>query len=91
MEIKKPTLEIEDKLEQLKVRILELHQDLSQEPSIKERDIALKELTISQEHQLINLQPLTLFNDLEQEYNKVKDFNFSKLEVKDISKNIKTL
>jgi len=91
MEIKKPTLEIEDKLEQLKVRILELHQDLSQEPSIKERDIALKELTISQEHPLINLQPLTLFNDLEQEYNKVKDFNFSKLEVKDISKNIKTL
>ena len=40
---------------------------------------------------LLNFKPLSLFDSLEEEYAKVKDFDFNKVDVKDISKFVRVL
>ncbi|MEA2037389.1 MAG: hypothetical protein U9O94_07800 [Nanoarchaeota archaeon] len=95
MEIQKPST----KAEENKIRIPELHtvhwnnelnSELIQGISIKGPDFAFKDM-LEETPNFLTLGPSDLFNSIEEEYQKVKDFDFKKLDIKDIKKHIKSL
>ncbi|MBU0628535.1 MAG: hypothetical protein KKC75_05060 [Nanoarchaeota archaeon] len=69
----------------------ELHPELFHEMSVNGEEPRLGNIPEDKEHVMLNLRPDEMFNNLEEEYNKVKDFDFSKVDVKEIRKHIKTL
>ena len=78
-------------IEQLKIELPRLNEGLLQEQSIKERDTLIKSLPIRIEHPLTDLEPLKVFEHLEEEYNKVKEFSFGRIETKDIERFVKRM
>jgi len=84
MEIKEPEIKIEKnriKIDTLKLEMPETHHDLTRKPQIKELDLNFKGFPKDTEHFILNLQPLDVFNNIEREFNKVKDFSIAKIDL----------
>lgn len=93
MEIERPTIKIEEnKITGPKLNInpkyKELNSELIEKRFIEGADSSFKGTLEHNEHSLLTIQPLQLFNYLEKEYGKVKDFDFSRIDVKDLKRNI---
>ena len=68
-----------------------LNNELIKDISIKGLDINFKDRLEERSGFLLTLQPWDLSNYLEKEYAKVKDFDFSRIDIKDIKNHIKNL
>lgn len=93
MEIKKLSIKDEVKIiEREETRLnSELHQELFHEMSVTGEDPILNRIPEVTERIMLELRPDEIFDHIEEEYNKVKDFDFSKIDVKEIRKHIKNL
>ena len=96
MEIPKLNVGIEEgKIKKSKLDVDTEHNksgsELIESPSIKQLDLNFKPGLEEMPSFLLTLQPLDFFNSLEEEYGKVKDFDFRKVDVEEIKKHIRTL
>ena len=96
MEIERPSIKIEEsKIKESRLNInpkyKELNSELIEKQPIEGAELTFKEILNDGSHPLLTIQPLQLFDSLEKEYGKVKDFDFSKIDVEDIKKYIKNL
>ncbi len=95
MEIERPSIKIEEsKIKESRLSInpkyKELNSELIEKRFIEGADFSFKEILNDGFHPLLTIQPLQLFDSLEKEYGKVKDFDFSKVDVEDIRKHIRS-
>ena len=88
-----PELNVKIKENEVKVERAALkvaHHELMPDLPIKRMDSNFKDMP-QESDCFLTLKPLDLFDSLEKEYKKVKDFDFSKINVKDIRKHIKNI
>ena len=80
--------EHEFRLETHKLAVSQIQEGLMPEVPIKKMD---SNFIPKEDNFLLTLKPLDLFDSLDKEYAKVKDFDFSKIDVKDIKKHIRNV
>ena len=94
MEIKKLSVKDEVKIVEREETVLssELHPELFHELSVKGEELVLSRIPeVTDDNMMLNLRPDEIFNQIEEEYNKVKEFDFSRIDIKEIRKHIKSL
>lgn len=90
MEIIKPKVKVSEnkvEVEEPKLKVSSIGHDFIEKKSIEGPEMTFKEMPDNSP--LLKLNHLELFDDLEKEYAKVKDFDFKKLKINDIEKHIR--
>jgi len=91
MEIKTSIKPIENQVKLEKPQIsLPKANNLLETPLVKNPELNFQTLPDNPNF-MMELKPLQLFDNLEKEYSKVKDFDFKKVDVKDVSEFVKRI